>query len=317
MVSVIIPTYNRSRLAVEAIRSVLSQTYKKYEVIVVDDASSDDTREVIEREFCDVIKLGVLRYFRNEQRRERSFSRNRGIKEARGDFLAFLDDDDLFLPMHLEICLAGMGDAQVVSTGIIITDSYRQAIGKNFYPFANKLSSNELALLGLGVGGSNAVMRKEIIGEAGLFREDMDCGEDIEFFMRVAMKSSILYLKNETVLRQKHRGHYIYDINKAFHYRYLGGLKSMLFENADRFSYALTSRIKGYLHLYLAWNSISCFMRRYAIKCLIEAIRFYPRLLITEPFLLLILCRLLYMWNKKVYVFLKRIKQLCLRRLSA
>lgn len=315
MVSVIIPTYNRSRMAVEAIRSVLSQTYTGYEIIVVDDASGDDTAELIEKNFRDAISYGILRYFRNEQHRERSFSRNCGIKEARGDFIAFLDDDDLFMPMHLKTCLAVMPTAEVAVTGVIITDSRRQPIGRNSYLFAGKLNSNELALLGLGIGGSNVCLRREIIDKAGLFREDMNCAEDIDFFMRVAMSSSILYLKKETVLRQKHGSHYTYDRNKMIYYRYLRGLKSILLKNADYFSYPLAPKVKGYLHLYLAWNSIFQFRKNYTIKCLMKGIRIYPRLLLTEPFVLFVLGRMLLVWNRKGYIFLKRMKQLCLKYL--
>lgn len=315
MVSVIIPTYNRSRMVIEAIQSVLNQTCRDFEIIVVDDASSDNTYEVIQKKFNDAIAQRILRYFKNEQHRERSFSRNRGIKEARGDCLAFLDDDDLFLPVHLEICLAAMRAVDAVATDIVITDSDRQPIYKHSYPFSNKLNPNELVLFGFGMCSSNAMIRKEVIAKIGMFREDTSEVEDIDFFMRVAMKSSIRFLKKETVLRRKYQHCYTSDdTSRIMNLRYLEGLKNLLLENANAFSYQLSPKIMGYLHLYLAGNGIVQFKRRYALKCLIDAIRAYPRLVATEPFVLFILVRMVYMWNKKVYVFLKRIKQPCPRR---
>lgn len=95
--SVIIPTYNRASFIEATLGSVLSQTYPHYEVIVVDDASSDNTDEVIEP----YIKAGKVRYFKNEQNRERAHSRNVGLEAATGDFATLLDSDDFMYPSNL------------------------------------------------------------------------------------------------------------------------------------------------------------------------------------------------------------------------
>lgn len=97
--TVVIPTYNREILLVKTLQSVLRQTWPHYEVIVVDNCSTDNTEEVMAG-WC--AKDERIRYIRHEQNFERSVSRNTGMKNARGDFLTFLDSDDLALPDNLE-----------------------------------------------------------------------------------------------------------------------------------------------------------------------------------------------------------------------
>src|ERR1039457_2614564 len=87
LVSVIIPTYNHARYLSESIGSVLNQSYKPRELIVVDDGSLDDTRAVVEH--CDD---GSVRYF-SQRNRGLAAARNRGLSEAKGEFVAFLDAD--------------------------------------------------------------------------------------------------------------------------------------------------------------------------------------------------------------------------------
>ena len=96
-VSVIIPTYNRAGYLCESIESVLTQTYTDYEIIVVDDGSTDDTEEVLQLWIAD----GTIHYVWQENRGE-SAARNHGIELAIGEYIAFLDSDDLFMPTKLE-----------------------------------------------------------------------------------------------------------------------------------------------------------------------------------------------------------------------
>lgn len=96
-VSVVIPTYNRAHLVGRAIQSVLNQTYQDFEIIVVDDGSTDNTEEVV-KSFNDP----RIRYIRHDQNRGGSAARNTGIKMARGEYIAFQDSDDEWLPEKLE-----------------------------------------------------------------------------------------------------------------------------------------------------------------------------------------------------------------------
>ena len=100
-VSVIIPTYNRASLLPRAVNSVLAQTYSDYEIIVVDDCSPDNTQDVIAA-FSDP----RIRSFRHVTNRRQSAAINTGIANARGEYIAFLDDDDEFTPTSLADRLA-------------------------------------------------------------------------------------------------------------------------------------------------------------------------------------------------------------------
>ena len=104
LVSIIMPSYNTARFISETIDSVLRQTYANWELIVVDDCSTDNTDEVIGAYLADE----RIRYIKNEKNSGAAVSRNRALREARGKWIAFLDSDDLWLPEKLEKQLAFM-----------------------------------------------------------------------------------------------------------------------------------------------------------------------------------------------------------------
>ncbi|HKQ51035.1 MAG TPA: glycosyltransferase family A protein [Pyrinomonadaceae bacterium] len=95
--TVVIPTYNRAGFITETINSVLAQDDTDFEVVVVDDGSTDETADVVARTFGRVDKVRYVR----QLNAERGAARNRGIKEARGEYVIFLDSDDLMRPNHL------------------------------------------------------------------------------------------------------------------------------------------------------------------------------------------------------------------------
>jgi glycosyltransferase involved in cell wall biosynthesis len=98
LVSVIIPSYNREKLIMKAIGSVMRQTFNDFEILVIDDASTDDTGEVIKN-----LNNEKIRYFRMERNGGQCIARNFGIRNARGRYIAFLDSDDEWLPEKLKL----------------------------------------------------------------------------------------------------------------------------------------------------------------------------------------------------------------------
>jgi glycosyltransferase involved in cell wall biosynthesis len=96
--SVVIPTYNREGLIVKTLDTVLGQTYTQYEVIVVDNCSTDNTEKVLEP----YIQSGKIRFIKHDRNYERAASRNTGMEHATGDFVTFLDSDDLMYPQNLQ-----------------------------------------------------------------------------------------------------------------------------------------------------------------------------------------------------------------------
>ncbi len=106
LVSVITPSYNTARYLAETIRSVQNQSYVNWELIIVDDCSSDDTDAVV----APFLEDRRIRYLKNERNSGAALSRNYGLREARGRWIAFLDSDDVWLPQKLEKQLAFMMD---------------------------------------------------------------------------------------------------------------------------------------------------------------------------------------------------------------
>ena len=104
LVSIIMPSYNTGRFIAETVRSVLAQTYTDWELIIVDDCSTDNTDEVIAEYLGDK----RIRYIKNERNSGAAVSRNRALREATGKWIAFLDSDDLWLPEKLEKQIAFM-----------------------------------------------------------------------------------------------------------------------------------------------------------------------------------------------------------------
>ena len=97
LVSIIMPSWNTGKYIAESIQSVLAQTYTNWELIIVDDCSTDNTDEVIAN-FCDK----RIRYLKNTQNSGAALTRNRALREANGEWIAFLDSDDIWLPEKLE-----------------------------------------------------------------------------------------------------------------------------------------------------------------------------------------------------------------------
>jgi glycosyltransferase involved in cell wall biosynthesis len=96
--SIVIPTYNRADLIMETLDSVFSQTYSHYEVLVIDNCSTDNTEQLL----APLVQNNQLRYIRHDKNYERSKSRNTGMENAKGDFVTFLDSDDFMYPSCLQ-----------------------------------------------------------------------------------------------------------------------------------------------------------------------------------------------------------------------
>ena len=110
LVSVVMPSYNCAKFVTDAITSVLWQTYSNIQIVIVDDCSSDGTGDLIRYKFNSDIEKGKIKYILNNCNMERSTSRNIGVQCSDGEYVAFIDADDLWLPNHLEIAIARLID---------------------------------------------------------------------------------------------------------------------------------------------------------------------------------------------------------------
>jgi glycosyltransferase involved in cell wall biosynthesis len=190
-VSVIIPTRNRTELLRDAIISVLEQTYQDFEIIVVDDASVDDGSERVVSSFGD----HRIRYYRHNRARGGSAARNTGILNSTGDFLAFLDDDDVWLPEKLsrqmEILLASMPDVGAVYTGRMTVERTSGKVLDQHRPVKRGNMVQDLLLENCIGGASAIVLKRKCLEQVGMFDETLPCSQDYDLWLRVASAFSI------------------------------------------------------------------------------------------------------------------------------
>jgi glycosyltransferase involved in cell wall biosynthesis len=193
LVSVVIPTHNRAGLLARAVRSVLEQTYCHFELLVVDDASTDDTEKTMGR-FCD----GRIRYIKHLECRGGSAARNTGIAQARGDFIAFLDDDDEWLPDKLALQMARFRENPrigAVYTGLLFVECETGRIVNVRIPRKRGYLFDDLMVSNVVGTPSTVVVRKELLDRAGLFDETIRALEDLDMWRRMGRICYFDYVK--------------------------------------------------------------------------------------------------------------------------
>jgi len=203
MISVIIPTYNCAPYITEAIDSVFHQTCHDYEVIIIDDGSTDATRTIIESRYQ------TVRYFYVENNGVAS-ARNYGIAKAHGDLIAFLDADDIWLPEKLEKQMELFNKNEEL--GMVFTEnSYFDEHGI----LANTLNKQERLMHGDIVRNiflhsyvvtSTVMVRTSVFDTIGLFDEGLLVAEDDNMWMRIGMKYGIALLDEPLVRYRKTKG---------------------------------------------------------------------------------------------------------------
>ena len=129
LVSIIMPSYNTEKYIRDSIESVLAQTYSNWELIIVDDCSTDNTEEIVKPFLCD----GRIRFFKNAKNSGAAISRNFALREARGKWIAFLDSDDIWVPEKLEKQIKFMKDNNYAFS---FTD-YRICLDGKWMPYIN------------------------------------------------------------------------------------------------------------------------------------------------------------------------------------
>ncbi|NJE05554.1 glycosyltransferase [Thermococcus sp. M36] len=183
-VSVVIPTYNRANLLKRAIESVLNQGFRDFELIVVDDASSDNTPEVVES-----IEDGRIRYIRLKKNSGGPVARNTGIKKARGKFIALLDDDDEWLPNRLNVQVKKFENLSR-EVGVIYGGFYYvsqqdgRILGKRLPRYRGNVYGH--LLRENFIGSPTLLIRRKCFKRAGLFDPKLTSSQDWDMWLRIA-----------------------------------------------------------------------------------------------------------------------------------
>ncbi len=198
LVTIIVPTKNRSDMLIDAVRSILTQTHRHFEIIVINDGGGD-----VEGILSNLDSEGRIVYVRLPQSRERSFARNLGITLAHGKYIAYLDDDDQYYPQHLETLVdflertgnqVAYADAyrvhQVKENGRYVTKSKDLPYSKDF-DGAEILVNNFIPNLCL-------MHAKACVEKVGGFESSLEPHEDWEFLIRLSQNYSIHHVKAVT-----------------------------------------------------------------------------------------------------------------------
>jgi len=196
-VSVIIPTYNRAHVLGEAIESVLAQTYDDLELIVVDDGSQDGTRDVV------ASYSSRLTYLYQENRGV-SAARNRGIEQARGSYLSFLDSDDLWLKEKLYLQMECMKEQPEIL--ICYTDEIwiRKGVRVNQMKKHRKYSGMifEYCLPLCIVSPSSVLINRQLLDEVGVFDETLEVCEDYDLWLRISARYPIQFIEKPLIVKR-------------------------------------------------------------------------------------------------------------------
>jgi glycosyltransferase involved in cell wall biosynthesis len=309
-VSVVIATRNRAKLLEEALRSVFSQTFQDFEVVIVDDASTDGSKDHVYSLFSN--EAGRIRYLTNEQQKERCYTRNRGILASSGEYVALLDDDDIWLPHHLESLIGFLEENPDV--GMAFSNYIHYSIdGFNEKAWSDDVLKDkdsafeyrELNMIGLFGNLTSCIFRRKIIDEIGGFREDLVFQEDWEFFVRTVMNYRVGYLNRITCLWRKLNRAARYDVfSEEYGNRAENALKAIL-DDSKKYNVPLPDRILAREFIEVATRFIPSNFSK-ARTYLLKGLRRDPKKLLYPENLLLTLKLLM---GKKLYLMLLKLKK--------
>ncbi len=198
--SVITPTYNRSKYIVKAIESVLAQTFQEFELIIVDDGSEDDTESLV----VPFINTDSRVQYIKQENKGRSTARNVGIEAAKGEYICFLDSDDIWLPKHLQLIFDGtekVSEPSFIFTALAYRFPNGEETQKRFpeigqtkpidYVIENQVSTITVAV-------HHSVLKQQ------RFNRELFINEDLELWARIVSELPIYYIDSVTAIAVQH-----------------------------------------------------------------------------------------------------------------
>jgi glycosyltransferase involved in cell wall biosynthesis len=200
-ISVVIPVYNGERFVAEAIRSVLDQSARPLECVVVDDGSTDATRAIVE-------SFGSAVRYEYQENSGVSRARNRGVELARGELVAFLDHDDVWLPTKLAAQLEALdgSGATMALCGMVVVDAGDEVIG-----YKRLHSSGDLLIGLLTFDGTESVscsstglIERRTFEALGGFDPNLSTSADLDLLIRVLLTGSVRYVSDDLVRYRVH-----------------------------------------------------------------------------------------------------------------
>ncbi|MCP3966863.1 MAG: glycosyltransferase family 2 protein [Lentisphaerae bacterium] len=204
LVTVFIPVYNRQQYIAQAIESILSQSFRDFELIIINDGSTDNTEEVILS-----FKSPKIRYYRNDQNLGIPATRNKGLNLAKGKYMALLDSDDIALPNRLEVQVSYMeANPDVVVSGTFFK-KFNMFNGYIHHIYQSDEEIKSYFLWGIPILQPTIIIRLGKINSTGMkYSEEFNVAEDYDFFARVAneINGKITNLKCKLTFYRRHPG---------------------------------------------------------------------------------------------------------------
>jgi len=200
LISIIIPTYNRANLLVKAIKSVFSQTYKNFELIIVNDGSTDNTKQIIDNFKKQTNKIKYIWEINSGTAK----AKNTGIKNTEGKYIAFLDSDDEWLPKKLEKQLELFKKSTNSNLGFVGCNTFiidKKNNKKLIYKIPKYKNIFYALLINNFICSCSSVMvKKSVLDKIDFFDENLKIGEDWDMWIRIAQKYNFDFV-NEPLLK--------------------------------------------------------------------------------------------------------------------
>ena len=225
-ISVVIPTFNRLSVLVRALDSAINQTIKPHEIIVIDDGSSDQTRNWIRNKFPEI------NYF-YQKNMGVSTARNTGIDMAKGDWIAFLDSDDEWDKAKLELqskAIHNNKDIPLSHTNEIwIKNGVRINQKRGHQKFGGQIFNQ--CLKKCIISPSTVIIRKDIFNEIGLFDTSLPVCEDYDLWLRVTARYPVLLLEKELTIKYGGHSDQLSNIDSGIEKYHIISLEKLLLKN--------------------------------------------------------------------------------------
>lgn len=206
MISIIIPTYGEPTYLSKAIESVYNQTYKDWELIIVDDNDPHSEARKATESLINSLELSVdkLLYIKHPKNLNGATARNTGIAVAKGEFISFLDSDDEYLPDRLEKCLGAIKEVGKEYAGVFTGCEFRRQ-GNTYLKYCDVKTGNHLVPTLAGnfmfCTGSNLFVRREVVEELKGFDVSFLRHQDYEFLVRLFEKYSLVAIPELLVIK--------------------------------------------------------------------------------------------------------------------
>jgi glycosyltransferase involved in cell wall biosynthesis len=311
-VSVVIPAYNAMAYLPETVESVLQQSFTDFELLIINDGSSDHIVQWASQLTDPRLKLI------SQQNQGLPGARNTGITHAQGEYIAFLDADDLWEPTKLEKqlqCFQANPNAGVVYTWTVLVDEYGQPTGRIF---ASQAEGNVwLQLLETDVisNGSSAMVRRDCFQVVGLFDRSLTSAEDLDMWLRIAEKYPFAVVKEPLTLYRQYATSMSKNRQRMF--QNLQTVIDKAFQGATSEKLHLRNRAYASITLNQAWWSVGEGDYEAAKAWQKQAIAYYPQVRFTDRCIRLNLAIALIRWfgphgYDGIRVLTQRVRQIML-----